>query len=102
MLKEYKMQAILGIWCGIIFFCIGYVVATKISVGYLFFGRTVMAGGYILSVCGSFMYAKGKGQSWLMGLWGLLGPLGLVVLYVLRDKSNMILKKRHKEAVKIF
>lgn len=98
MLKEYKMQAILGIWGGVLFFVVGYAVAAKTSVGYLYFGRLVMIGGYILSVCGGFMYARGKGHSWPTGLWGLLGPLGLLVLYVLKDKSRLILKKRQKES----
>ena len=98
MLKEYKTQAVLGVWGGVIFFFIGYVLTAKNDLGYLYFGRLAMAGGYLLFVCGSFMYAKGKGHDWLVGLWALLGPLGLLVLYVLRDKSRMVLKQRQKEA----
>jgi hypothetical protein len=97
MLKEYKTQALLGIWGGVLFFCVGFVISAKPCMSYLYFGRAIMAGGYILCVCGGFMYARGKGHGWLMGLWSILGPLGLLILYVLKDKSRMILKQRKKE-----
>jgi hypothetical protein len=75
----------------------GYMVSLLPQASYGYFGRMIMTGGYILFVCGCFMYSKGKGQSWYFGILGILGPLGLLILYVLRDKSKMVLKKRGKQ-----
>jgi hypothetical protein len=97
MLKEYKMQTILGVGGGVFFLLFGFFMTPLPQAAYVSFGRLMMAGGYILLGCGVFMYARGKGYSWVVGLCGLLGPLGLLILYVLRDRSRMVLKKRQKE-----
>ena len=97
MLKEYRLQAILGIWGGFLLFTLGFLVMSKHEAGYIFFGNTIMSGSYALFICGCFMYARGKGRSWYWGVLGLLGPLGLLVLYCLMDKSKYVLKKRRKE-----
>ncbi len=96
MLKEYKTQAILGIWGGVIFFSFGFFLFWASRSIYNIFGLTIMLGGYVLFVCGCFMYVKGKGRSWYMGLFGALGPVGLLLLYVLKDYSKIVLKKRSK------
>lgn len=93
MLKEYRMQTILGIWSGIVFFAFGYLVFSLSQVLYRCFGVTMMLGGYVLFICGCFMYVKGKGHSWYLGLFGFLGPIGLLILYVLKDRSKIVLKK---------
>ena len=100
MLKEYKTQAILGIWGGLFISLIGYLIFSIPQGMYLYFGRAIMIGGYILIVAGSFMYAKGKGYTVVAGLLGLLGPLGLLLLYCLKDKSKIVLKKREREISK--
>ncbi len=93
MLKEYKVQAALGIWGGALFALFGYLLLSMPQAIYFYFGRLMIFGGYILLVCGSFMYAKGKGYSWYVGLLGVLPALGLLILYCLRDRSRMVLKK---------
>jgi len=100
MLKEYKLQAILGIWGGFLLFALGFLVTGKDSSGYLFFGKAIMLCSYALFICGCFMYARGKGRSWYWGILGVLGPLGLLVLYCLMDRARFILKKRKLEAAK--
>jgi len=97
MLKEYKMQSILGIWGGAIFFMMGYYFTYSPQLLYSSFGRLIMSAGYALFICGCFMYSKGKGRSFWWGILGLLGPLGLLILYILKDRSKIILKKRQKE-----
>jgi hypothetical protein len=64
---------------------------------YIFFGRTIMLGGYVLFICGCFMYARGKGRNWYWGIFSVLGPVGLLFLYCLKDNSKMVSKKRQKE-----
>jgi len=96
MLKEYKLQAILGIWGGIFFVLFGYLISPSES-SYRYFGHALMVGGYVLLVCGAVMYARGKGYRWVVGLCGICGPLGLLILYALRDRSAHVLKKRQKE-----
>jgi hypothetical protein len=97
MLKEYRLQSILGIWGGLLLFALGFIVTGKHEAGYIFFGNAIMSASFALFICGCFMYARGKGRSWYWGILGLIGPLGLVALYCLMDKSKFILKKRQKE-----
>ena len=98
MLKEYKGQALIGVWGGFLFGILGYLVSFPGS-SYVYFGYAMLIGSYVLLACGGYMYARGKGYGWAVGLLGIFGPLGLVVLYVLRDKSALILRKRRKEGL---
>ncbi|MDD5018846.1 MAG: hypothetical protein PHH75_01560 [Candidatus Omnitrophica bacterium] len=98
MLKEYKAQALMSVWGGFLFGALGYVV-TYLGSPHGYFGYVMMTGGYVLLACGGYMYARGKGYGWVMGLLGILGPVGLLILYVLRDKSALILRKRRKEGL---
>lgn len=105
MLNEYRMQSILGVWGGIFCFFIGFVIAsssTPSGTANAIFGFAIMAGSYVLFVSGCFMYAKGKGHAWPLGLFGLLGPLGLLILYVLKDRSKIVLMERAKDRSKTF
>lgn len=100
MLKEYKVQSILGIWGGAIAFGIGYLmtsVPSAYQVMQAFLAIAIMLGSYVLFVSGCVMYAKGKGYGGVFGFLGCLGPLGLMILYVLKDKSKIVLKQREKE-----
>ena len=97
MLKEYKLQSFSGIWGGILFFFIGYLIASLDQELYAVFGKAVMFASYVLFISGCFMYSKGKGANWYFGLFGFLGPLGLLVLYCLRDKSGIVLRRRKRE-----
>jgi hypothetical protein len=97
MLKEYRLQSILGIWGGFFFLFLGFFLASLPRAVYMHFGYVIMAGGACLFICGCFMYAKGKGRSFAWGFLGLLGLPGLVILYVLKDRSKIILKRRQKE-----
>ena len=97
MLKEYRTQVIIGIWGGFLFFLVGLLVASMPQAVYHAFGSLVMLGGYVLFVSGCFMYALGKGQSPYWGILGILGPAGLLVLYCLKDRSNIILVRRRRE-----
>lgn len=96
MLKEYRLEALSSIWGGLLLSFFGYLLSGPAS-PYQYFGSLILGGGYLLTLCGSFLYARGKGYSWWVGGWGVLGPAGLLVLYVLRDKSSSILKKRRRE-----
>lgn len=96
MLKEYKMQAILGVWGGILFFAFGTFLFSASRDIYSYFALVIMLGGYILFICGCFMYVKGKGQNGFLGLFGILGPIGLLILYILKDNSKILLKERSK------
>lgn len=98
MLKEYRTQTILGVWGGFLSVGLGYLVSCLGS-SYFYFGYAMMAGGYILLACGGYMYGRGKGYGWLVSFLGILGPLGLLILYVLRDRSARVLKKRRKEGL---
>jgi hypothetical protein len=93
MLKDYRTQAAMGIWGGLLFFLLGYMMAVP-ETSYYQFGMAMLFGSYVLLVIGCFMYARGKGYSWSVGSLGILGPLGLVVLYLLRDRSGEVLKKQ--------
>ncbi len=97
MLKEYKFQAALGIWAGSLLFALGSLALGRHEAGYRFFGNVIMSGSYALFICGCFMYARGKGRNWYWGILGLLGPVGLICLYCLMDKTKFVLKKRQKE-----
>lgn len=97
MLKDYRVQTIVGIWGGILFFGVGYLVSGMPQPLYASSGTLIMAGAYLLFVSGCFMYAKGKGQPLGLGFFGILGPLGLLLLYLFKDKSKMFLKKKQKE-----
>ncbi|HAJ56194.1 MAG TPA: hypothetical protein DCL35_00300 [Candidatus Omnitrophica bacterium] len=101
MLKEYRFQSVLGVWGGICFFAMGYVFASSPNAVYANFGKLIMSGAYALFISGCFMYAKGKGQSGYWGILGVFGPPGLLLLYCLKDRSKMILKKRQKESARI-
>jgi len=100
MLKEYKVQSITGIWGGALFFALGYYFSGSSQMLYTSFGRIIMSAGYALFICGCFMYSKGKGRSFWWGILGVLGPLGLLVLYVLKDRSKIILKNRQKNQLR--
>ena len=97
MLKEYRAQSILGIWGGAFFFALGYFFAHSTQGIFGHGGRVIMIAGYFLFVLGCFMYAKGKGRSIYWGILGISGPIGLLVIYCLSDKSKIVLKKRQKE-----
>lgn len=97
MLKEYRIQTVLGVWGGSLFFTFGAFLYSAADRVYSYFGLLMMLGGYVLFICGCFMYVKGKGHSWYFGLFGFFGPLGLLVLYVLKDNSKIILKRRLKK-----
>ncbi len=97
MLKEYKIQTILGVWGGILSVLVGYYLSQGVQAVYVSFGRLTMTAGYVLFICGCFMYAKGKGRSFYWGITGLFGPLGLLLIYLLKDRSKIILKKRQRE-----
>ncbi len=96
MLKEYKTQTVLGIWGGGLFFAFGVFLSSASDCFYRYFGLVMILGGYILFICGCFMYVKGKGHSWYLGLFGIFGPMGLLILYILKDNSKIILKSRLK------
>lgn len=99
MLKEYRSQTIIGIWGGTCFFALGYFLTNAPQPVYVNFGRLIMSGGYALFISGNYMYAKGKGQSGYWGILGIFGPIGLLILYCLKDRSKFILKKRQKEVL---
>ena len=96
MLREYKMQTFVCVWGGFVFGLFGFLISVP-GTAYEVFGRLLIAGGWVLMACGCFFYALGKGYGWSMGLMGLFGPLGAVFIYLLRDKSALMLKKRKKE-----
>ena len=98
MLNEYKMQAFLGVWGGAVFCAMGYFFTSMPHGVYRYFGFPMILGGLILFISGCVMYAKGKGRNGCWGFLGICGPLGLLILYCLKDKSKMILKKRLKSA----
>jgi len=98
MLKEYRAQTIIGVWGGFLFGGLGYIVSRQ-GASYFYFGYAMIAGGYVLMACGGYMYGRGKGYGWLVSSLGILGPLGLLILYVLRDKSALVLRRRRKEGL---
>ncbi len=90
-------------WGGAVFFALGALISVSQQArSYVFFGHMIMAGGIVLFICGCFMYARGKGRSWYWGILGLTGPAGLLLLYCLKDRSKIVLKKKQKESAKIF
>lgn len=97
MLKEYKMQSFLGIWGGILFFLIGFLITSLDKELYLVFGRLIMSASYLLFLSGCFMYSKGKGRGWFYGFFGLMGPVGLLLIYCLKDRSGIVLRRKKKE-----
>lgn len=97
MLKEYKSQTILCVWGGFLFCGLGYLIAQPAS-PYPYFGHVLFIGGYLLNMCGAYMYARGKGYQPWVGLLGILWVPGLLVVYVLRDRSGEVLKRRQREA----
>ncbi len=96
MLREYKFQTSVCVWGGVFFGFFGFLIATH-GASYEVFGQLLMVGGYLLTSCGCFLYARGKGYGWVVGLAGILGPAGVAFIYLLRDRSAMMLKKMKKE-----
>lgn len=95
-LREYKTETVFCFWGSMLFFVLGFFLANSSS-HYLFYGYCLIAGGYVLSACACFTYAKGKGYGLVVSALGLLGPLGLLAIYVLRDRSGEVLKKRRRQ-----
>jgi hypothetical protein len=96
MLREYKVQTFVCVWGGAAFGFFGYSLGI-LGASYEVFGKLLMLGGYLLTGCGCVTYSRGKGYSWAMGFLGVLGPLGVFFIYLLRDRSPMLLKRRKKE-----
>ena len=94
--NEYKLQAILGVWGGIVFFALGFFIIRAPGNIYVYFGQLIIFWGYVLCVCGCLMYMKGKGYHWAVGLLGILGPLGLLILYLLKDRSKIAPDRKKK------
>jgi len=97
MLKEYKLQTQLCAWGGLAFLGFAYFMGGLDDSGWVFFSRLLYIGGYLLTGCGTYMYGRGKGCGPAIGLVGALGPLGLLIVYVLKDRAGLVLKKREKE-----
>lgn len=96
MLREYKMQTSVCVWGGFVFGLFGFLIAIP-GTAYEVFGRLIMTGGYLMMACGCYLYARGKGYSWVVGLLGILGPAGVACVYLLRDRGAMVQKKRKQE-----
>ncbi len=97
MLREYKLQTRLCAWGGLAFLGLAYFIGGMEENGGVFFSRLLYVGGYVLTGCGSYMYGRGKGYGRTVGALGVLGPLGLLLVYLLRDRSGLVLKARAKE-----
>jgi len=97
MLKEYRMQTRLCAWGGLAFLGLAFFLVGGSDQGWVFFGRLLYLGGYALTGCGAYMYGRGKGYGPRIVALGALGPLGLAVVFLLRDRSGLVLKRRAKE-----
>jgi hypothetical protein len=94
MFREYKWPSAAGVWGGSFLFFVGYLIRQAPQPLYVTAGHLVMAGAAILFLAGCFLYARGKGRSPYWGVAGFLGPLGLLLLYCLKDYSGRLEKKR--------
>ena len=97
MLKEYRLQTRLCAWGGLAFLGLAYFMGGLEDDGWVLFSRFLYLGGYALTGCGAFMYGLGKGYRRGAAAAGVLGPVGLFLVYLLRDKSGLVLKKRARE-----
>ncbi len=97
MLKEYRLQTRLCAWGGLAFLGLAYFMGGLEDDGWVFFSRLLYLGGYVLTGCGAYMYGRGKGYEGLVAALGVLGPLGLFLVYLLRDRSGLVLKRRARE-----
>ena len=97
MLKEYKMQTRLCAWGGLAILGLAYFMGGLQDAGWVFFSRLLYVGGYALTGCGAFMYGLGKGYRRAAAAAGVLGPAGLLLVYLLRDRSALVLKERARQ-----
>jgi len=84
-------------WGGLAFLGLAYYIGRFPDSGWIFFSQVLYLGGFALTGCGVYMYGRGKGYGPSIGCLGLLGPLGLLVVFILRDHSGLVLKRRAKE-----
>jgi hypothetical protein len=87
--KENNISLLLGV-PGLILQIAGYFVtsAAQQQGAPTLIGNGLTLVGTILLISGLCFYAIAKGRSPLWGLMGLLSCIGLLVLAVLKDKSN--------------
>jgi len=97
MLKEYRLQTRLCAWGGLSFLGLAYFVGGLEDEGWVFFSRLLYLGGYVLTGCGAYMYGRGKGFGRGVAALAALGPLGLFFVYLLKDRSALVLKERARE-----
>ena len=84
-------------WGGIAFLGLAYFMGGFADSGWIFFSQVLYLGGFALTGCGTYMYGRGKGYAPSIGLLGLLGPLGLGIVFMMKDHSGLILKRRARE-----
>ena len=87
MLPEFKTKTNIGVGAGLLLQMAGNLMSNPGEPLTLVAGLLFLL-GTALFIWGCSMYAKAKGHSPVLGLLGLLWILGLVILFLLKDKNK--------------
>ncbi|MDF1843523.1 MAG: hypothetical protein P1U77_18960 [Rubripirellula sp.] len=88
MLAEYKQKTNIGIGVGLLMQIAGNFVSGGTTAGSGLVGLFLLLGGLGLFIWGCVSYAVGKGHHGALGLLGVFSILGLIVLILLPDKHK--------------
>ena len=80
-----------AIWGGLILILIsrGIILATENLIA-LIIGLVVLLFAFGLLLWGCYLWARLKNRHWAFMLWGLLSPIGLLGISLIRDKTEEI------------
>lgn len=111
MISSYKKKANYGIWISLATFIIqivfGFMALGQITQGNESFINNPVISiiglvGYISLFVGIYYYAKAKGYSGWFALLGFLYLIGLIIMFLLKDKTDTTSKSKSNKLVIVF
>lgn len=89
MIMQYRDEAIKYLIGGVVLSIVGSWVKNTIGSGSFFspMGDLAVLAGPFVFIYGCILFAKAKGYEWYVGLLGIFNVVGLIILYLLKDKS---------------
>ena len=83
-MEKHHINRLFLLWLGVILSIAGNI---AIDIGRAN-GQIVTVIGGIIAITGCDLWAHDKNRSWWFALWGLVAPIGYLVMASLKDKSN--------------